>query len=155
MSKAAFWGLILSLILLAACQRGVVYTQVESIGEEGWAVKDFKKFELYVEDTLSSHSLELIIRHDSRYGYSNLFLFIQTTAPTGASIRDTIECPLADRSGKWFGRGIGGQYQLTVPYKYQVVFPFKGGYKIEVEQGMREDPLPYIRDIGLMVKIEK
>jgi len=154
LKRCLFLGLF-SLLLLAGCKQGIVFSHTESIGTEGWSSDDYVSFEILVEDTVNVHSLDLHLRNDGRYAYSNLFLFIRTFAPTGASIVDTIECQLADKSGKWLGRGIGGQYQHTIPYKKDVVFPFKGMYIIEVEHGMRSNPLQQIKDLGLTIKVEK
>ncbi len=146
--------LVLGTVLMG-CKQGIIYSSTEPIDSEGWKSEDFVSFEIEVEDTTRVHSLDLHLRNDGRYEYSNLFLFIITYAPTGATIKDTIECMLADKSGKWLGNGIGGQYNLTIPYKKQVVFPYKGKFRIEIEHGMREDPLPYIKDLGLTIKVEK
>lgn len=147
-------GLVLVLLLLAfsGCHRQEVYTQTVSVNPEGWASKDLATFELDMADTLTPCELDLHLRHDGRYRFSNLFLFVTTLAPTGEQIRDTIECTLADPGGKWFGKGIGGQYQYTFRYKNQVVFPYSGRYRFEIEHGMRVDPLPWIKDIGLTVR---
>lgn len=147
--------LMLLLPAITGCQRGVIYSHTIPVSPEGWRSDDFVKFEMLVTDTLTPHSLDVHIRNDGRYGFSNLFLFVTTTAPTGVSIKDTIECTLADPSGKWLGRGTGGQFQHTIPYKYQVIFPYSGKYVIEIEHGMRTDPLPYIRDVGITIKAEE
>jgi len=149
-----FLGLLL-VLLIPGCKQGIVYSHTESIDPEGWKSANFKSFEIMIEDTVNAHSIDLHLRNDGRYAYSNLFLFIRTYAPTGASIVDTIECRMADKSGKWLGRGIGGQYQQTIPYKKDVIFPFKGKYTIEVEHGMRANPLPEIKDLGLTIKVLK
>lgn len=143
------------LIGFSACQQPVVYSHTEALSMDGWRSEDLVPFRVKITDTVSPHRLDLHLRHDGRYPYSNLFLFIRTTAPTGETIRDTIEYTLADPSGRWRGKGIGGQYQHTIPYKYQVVFPYSGVYLIEVEHGMRIDPLPRIKDLGLTIKVEK
>jgi gliding motility-associated lipoprotein GldH len=155
MFRRIFLIYLVLVIALIACQRGIIYTNTEPIDSEGWKSEDFVSFDIVVDDTTRVHNLDLHIRNDGRYEYSNLFLFIKTYAPTGATIKDTIECMLADKSGKWLGNGIGGQYNRTIPYKRQVVFPYKGKYRIEIEHGMREDPLLYIKDLGLTIKVEK
>ena len=154
LKRCFFLGLFL-LLLIPGCKQGIVYSHTEAIDPEGWKSDNFISFEIFVEDTVNVHSIDLHLRNDGRYAYSNLFLFIKTFAPTGASIVDTIECRLADKSGKWLGRGIGGQYQHIIPYKKDVIFPFKGKYTIEVEHGMRSNPLEDIKDFGLTIKVEK
>ncbi len=148
-------GLLLIGLLVMSCHRAYLYEDAVSLPKDGWSSENFIPFELTVEDTTGEYSIDLFIRNDGRYAFSNLFLFINTYAPTGAHIRDTIECTLADRSGKWLGRGIGGQYTFEIPYKYSVQFPFPGVYRFEIEQGMRQDPLSYITDVGISIKAQK
>lgn len=138
-----------------SCQRGFLFESVISLPTEGWTAKEFVSFEVLVDDTIQEYSINLSLRNDGRYAYSNLFLFINTYAPTGAQIRDTIECMLADKSGKWLGKGLGGQYSHNIPYKYKVQFPFKGIYRFEIEQGMRSDPLLHITDVGISIKAQE
>lgn len=156
MNKGRIIALIVLLaIFTAGCKNDRLFESVVSLPKEGWKAKDFVQFEVTVQDTLSEFQIDLSLRNDGRYAYSNLFLFIHTLAPTGAQIRDTIECTLADRSGKWLGRGIGGQYSYEIPYKTRVRFPYPGVYRFEIQQGMRQDPLPFITDVGLSIKAQK
>lgn len=148
-------ALLVLMALTSACHRQTIFTQTQAIDPEGWRSEDFAQFEVDITDTTNVYHLDLHLRHDGRYRFSNLFLFINTTAPTGEFIKDTIECTLADPSGKWRGKGIGGQYQYTFPFKTQVVFPYSGRYRIEIEHGMRIDPLPWIKDIGLTISRKK
>ncbi|MCK5820285.1 MAG: gliding motility lipoprotein GldH [Bacteroidales bacterium] len=145
-------GLVLISMMTVSCHRGYYFESVVTLPVEGWVSEDFVSFEVMVDDTIGDYYIDIFIRNDGRYAYSNLFLFINTLAPTGAQIQDTIECRLADKSGKWLGRGIGGQYSFVIPYKNRVRFPYKGLYRFEIEQGMREDPLLFITDIGISIK---
>lgn len=154
-SKTWLSVFVVAITLTSACQRNTLFTQTQTIDPDGWKSEDFAQFELDVDDTVNVYNLDLHLRHDGRYRFSNLFLFVNTIAPTGENIKDTIECTLADPSGEWQGKGIGGQYQYTFPFKTQVVFPYKGRYRIEIEHGMRVDPLPWIKDIGITVSRKK
>lgn len=150
--KAAIGAGLLLILMGVSCQRGRMYTDTLPVNPEGWSATDLLQFTIPVEDTTAVFDLYLHLRHDGRYRYSNLFLFITTQAPTGESLRDTIECRLADPAGNWLGKGIGSQYQHTFPFKHQVIFPYSGTYRVEIQHGMRLDPLPWIRDVGLSVK---
>lgn len=145
-------GLVMISLMTLSCHRGYLFESAVSLPAEGWTTEGFVSFEVMVDDTSGNYSIDLYIRNDGRYAYSNLFLFINTLAPTGAQIRDTIECTLADKSGKWLGRGIGSQYSIEIPYKYRVNFPYKGIYRFEIEQGMRQNPLLHITDVGISIK---
>ena len=143
--------LLASIVMLFSCTTGTLYEETLVIGPSGWNQDDFLSFSIPVEDTIGHYDFSLLVRNDARYNYSNLFLFIRTTAPAGQEIKDTIEIRMADERGKWLGKGIGGKYTRKIPFKTQVKFPQKGSYTIEIEQGMREENLEYITDLGLSV----
>ena len=66
---------------------------------------------------------------------------------------DKFEITLADPAGKWLGGGFGGLKTREVIFRRNVFFPVSGNYKITIQQGMREDVLTGISDVG--VRIEK
>jgi len=143
---------LLIAILISSCHQGIIFEETAEIPAGVWSQDHFLTFFFPVADTIEPCNISLIIRNDARYEYSNLFLFINTVAPGGQTIRDTIEVRMADVSGKWYGKGIGGKYTLEVPFKTHVVFPQPGNYLIEIEQGMREVKLRHITDLGIKVK---
>ena len=110
-------------------------------------------FHVDIVDTISSHNIYLNVRNTSQYAYQNLFVFLQTTSPTGLSLRDTLECYLADDRGKWLGSGWGDIYYNRFIYKRNIRFPVSGNYTFKVIQGMRSNQLKYITDVG--IRIEK
>ena len=95
----------------------------------------------------------LNVRNTSQYAYQNLFVFLQTTSPAGLSLKDTLECYLADDRGKWLGDGWGDIYDNRFLYKRNVRFPVSGIYTFKLVQGMRANELKYITDVG--IRIEK
>jgi gliding motility-associated lipoprotein GldH len=139
-------------ILLAGCGQKDFYLRNVPIEEAVWPADRFYRFEVPVSDTLSSYNIYLQVRNDGRYEYSNLWLFIRTNSPTGAVLRDTLECRLADEHGRWQGRGSGGRFSLEIPLRYRVRFPNPGLYLFEIDQGMRNKELKYITDLGLRIE---
>jgi len=108
-----------------------------------------------IQDTINPHNIYVNVRNTSRYQMQNLFLFITTTSPQGATLIDTFECYLADERGKWTGSGWGDIYDNQFLYKRNIRFPVSGEYTFEYVQAMRTNELRYISDIGLRVeKIE-
>ena len=80
-------------------------------------------------------------------------MFIEIDQPGSNTVTDTFEITLADPTGKWLGEGFGGLKNRQVIYKRNVYFPVSGEYKISIRQGMRENLLKGITDIG--VRLEK
>ena len=88
------------------------------------------------------------------YPYQNLWLFCSEEQPIGPLHRDTIECMLADEFGKWYGHGIS-LYQSSFPIHSQYKFPHAGQYTFSFRQGMRDDALKGIQEIGFSVRPAK
>ena len=140
-------------VIFAACGQKDFYVRNVPIEKGIWPAERFYRFEVPVRDTVSSYNIYLQVRNDGRYEYSNLWLFIRTNSPTGAVLRDTLECRLANEQGRWQGTGSGGRFNLEIPLRYRVRFPNPGTYIFEIDQGMRNKELKYITDLG--IRIEK
>ena len=143
---------LLIILFLTSCDPARVYEKNIKIPDGIWHRDNIVRFELLVEDTIRSHNLYVNVRNTSLYPMSNLFLFITTTAPSGHSIRDTVEVILADDKGKWMGSGLGDIWDLQQLYKENVRFAQRGNYSFEYEQAMRMEKLPFIIDVGLRVE---
>ena len=82
----------------------------------------------------------------------NIFLFIKDEKI------DTIEIQLANKEGRWLGKGVGDIRTVDFVYKNKKVFSKKGDLIIEIEQAMRYgnfekiQQLKYIESIGFRVE---
>jgi gliding motility-associated lipoprotein GldH len=144
--------LLFFVYIISACDPARVYEKNIKIPDGVWHRDHIVRFDLLVEDTINSHNLYVNVRNTSLYPMSNLYLFITTIAPSGHSIRDTVEIILADDKGKWMGSGLGDIWDLQQLYKENVRFAQRGKYSFEYEQAMRTDKLPFILDVGLRVE---
>jgi gliding motility-associated lipoprotein GldH len=149
--------LIINLIAFAfafsACDSNRVYEDYRMIPDYLWNKNQTLHFEVEVTDTIHPHNLYLNVRNTGAYEYSNLWLFIKEKSPKGELKKDKFECRLAKENGRWLGSGFGTIYDLQIPYQQNVIFPNKGTYRIEIVQGMREDVLKEIVNVG--IRIEK
>jgi len=93
-------------------------------------------------------SIEL--RNNNSYPFSNIWLFVDFQMPDGMCRADTINADLADVYGKWYGKGMS-LYNLSIPYEISILYPDTGTYIYTIHQGMRENILKGISDIGLKV----
>ena len=135
---------------MVSCSFNDVYNENISIADGIWAHDEAARFEVDIEDTLSDYSFYINIRNDIDYRYSNLYVFMQTRFPNGNLTRDTIEFVLADDSGKWLGKGWGRVKENKVKLKDNLMFPLSGKYVFLIQQGMREESLTGITDVGLI-----
>lgn len=144
---------LLGIFVFIACDQSTVYDQFKELPNEGWNKDSTRVFTIDVKDTIQSNNLYISVRNDIKYKYSNLWLFIDIDQPGGPVLTDTFEITLADPSGKWLGEGFSGLKTREVLYKRNVYFPVSGQYVIAIQQGMRENVLKGITDIG--IRLEK
>jgi gliding motility-associated lipoprotein GldH len=147
-----FFPVALAAILLISCDPNRVFEKNIRIPEGTWDRNNPVRFEVVVEDTITPHNLYINVRNTGMYPVSNLYLFVTTTAPSGHTIKDTVQVILADERGKWLGKGLGDIWDNQKLYKKQVRFAQKGKYIFEYEQAMRLEKLPFILDVGLRVE---
>ena len=151
-NKSLFLLVSVITCLLLSCDQDRVYEKNIKIPDGIWSRHKPVHFEVYIEDTVSLHNLYINIRNTSMYPLRNLYLFIQTTAPSGHTLTDTVEVLLADEKGKWYGSGLGDMWDLSQLYKQNIRFAQEGKYSFSYEQAMRTDRLPFILDVGLRIE---
>jgi gliding motility-associated lipoprotein GldH len=156
MSRYPEKKILLMFFLIAAmfisCDSKRVY-ETNIMMEKGvWNVKNKPGFDVTIADIVTRYNVYLNIRNAPEYGYSNLFLFMNTVFPDGSKARDTIELTLADYDGRWLGSGIGSVKFSRFLFRKGLQFKQKGKYRFEFEQAMRVNELNGIHDIGLRIE---
>jgi len=155
-NKFAFLFCFFFVILLCSCNNNVIFTDSVSMQEETWTLENVPVFSPEINDTISNNNIFFTLRTGSLYPFRNIYLFVSTTSPAGKTITDTLQYLLADKKGKWYGKGFGDIHELKLPFKTSVYFPTKGIYSFKVRHGMRTENLKGIYDIGLRIeKIKK
>ncbi len=141
--------------LLSSCDDNVVFEENRSFENKVWNYKDPAIFIFEVKDTVSRNDFFINLRNGDAYPYMNAFLFVRMDFPNGRTSIDTLECFLADQTGRWLGSGLGDLYDNRFLYKQNRSFPIAGQYKIEIRQAMRVDDLPEISDVGIRIARSK
>jgi len=141
--------LLAAIFFLSACQFNTVYDKIESVAGGEWDKNKSVHFEVEISDTISSYKFYIVVHNTTDYRYSNLFVFLSTHFPNGNITRDTIECILADASGRWYGKGWGNVKETDILLKPNLIFPLSGKYKFFIQQAMRNDTLTGIKRIGI------
>lgn len=142
-----------------SCDNNRVFDEYKTIDGANWNKDSIYTFKFEIADTLSSHNILINSRITGQYPYSNMYLFVTTTFPDGKTMKDTLACILAEKSGRllgkkqWTGRGFGDVWTNKIPYKFNIRFPVSGEYTIDIEQAMYDAILPKVLDIG--VRVEK
>jgi gliding motility-associated lipoprotein GldH len=139
-------------IFLSSCGLNYTYNENVTIEDGKWFKDDAVHFKVLIDDSLTGHNFYLSLRNDTDYRFSNLFVFLTTHFPNGNITRDTIECVMADNSGKWMGKGWGNIKENKILLNQNIRFPVTGQYEFFVQQAMREDTLEGIHSVGLIIE---
>ncbi len=146
-------SVLLFAVVFISCDKNVIFEENVKIPGEKWHKDSIVELSTSINDTINLYDIYLNLRHNTEYEYRNFYLFFETHLPNGMVVRDTLECILADKSGKWHGKGFGRIKSNRFHFRENVWFPSEGKYEFRIEQAMREDELNGIVDIG--VRIEK
>ena len=135
-------------LLLASCDNNVVFEENKSISDGVWKNTESVRFQFNVTDTVSFHDFYLNLRNGEEYDFSNIYVFMEMEFPNAKRSIDTINCYLADPSGKWLGTGLGDLYDQRFRIRNRKQFPLAGRYTVTIRQGMRMPELEGIYDVG-------
>jgi gliding motility-associated lipoprotein GldH len=150
--KNKFFILIVSSLFFTGCVKNDVYLKYKTINLTGWNKDSLFTFDIQIKDTTILYNLYINVRNRSEYPYQNMWLFLSVNSPDNILSKDSIECYLADKHGKWLGSGIGSVYEMPVLYQQKVKFGKAGIYRYKIVHGMRDSILQGINDIGMRVE---
>lgn len=151
--KQLFAPFILLTIFITSCDSNRFFEENREITDGVWNMKQRLTFEFDVPDTTTAYNLYYNVRTNDDYPYSNLYVFQHIDFPNGKKGSDTIELLLVNPDGSWVGTGQGDLHDCQLLFRKNVRFPVSGKYRMEVEQAMRMEQLPGVKDVG--IRIEK
>ena len=140
------------LATLVACDSSTVFEENLRIKNSAWERNEKAFFEFEISDSAAIYDLYLNFRHGGDYPYQNIYLFVESKSPSGKIAIDTAQMILANKKGRWMGKGIGDIFDYQFRFKQGRLFPENGKYYFEIEQAMREETLDNVTDIGMAVK---
>ena len=156
MKLISYLCLIFLTSVIYSCDKKPLYEEVQSIEDGKWHQNNIKTFDVELVDTSAIYQIYVKTENSELYSYANLWLFVSTQGPdSGLFYRDTFECLIADKTGKWYGKKeMGGNWQHNIPYKLMKI-PTAGKYSISVQQAMRHEIIENINYIGLRINVIK
>ena len=140
--------------IVISCDMSVFYDEHKTIKDDVWNINDKMVFNVEVEsDDLSDrYNFFVDLRNTKEYPYSNAFLFIKTTFPNGGYALDTMECPLTEPSGRWYGKVSSNHVDNRFYLRKEVIFPQEGMYRFEIFHGLRDSNVVGIKNVGLRIE---
>jgi gliding motility-associated lipoprotein GldH len=142
---------ILMVLVMASCGQSPIFDSFKPLGGE-WHADSIVEFTVPVEDVDETYAINVKMRHNANYPFANLYMFRKIKSNNGLEYQDTVNFIVADPRGKWLGKGVGEVKTMVWPYRANTIkFNTPGKYTFTLQQGMRQEALPGIMDIGLEV----
>ena len=139
-------------LLLFSCTTIDLYEKLTPVPKHEWTSNFLPRFNFEIKDTLATYQLFLILRHNNKYNYNNIWLNVFIKGPDNKVQKFQIEKLLATNNG-WLGSGMDDIYYHRLPLTSSPIRLSKPGqYVFTIQQIMREDPLKHIMDVGLRIE---
>ena len=149
--KRIFTLLLFCIFCFSSCTTVDLYEKTVPIPGHKWESGYKPSFTFTIKDSSSPYKLYLVLRHNEKYNYKNIYINLYTHLEGQDSTQKfTIPVDLANNE-KWLGTGMDDIYEHRAPLSEQTLKA--GTYTFTLEQIMREDPLENVLDAG--IRIEK
>ena len=151
--KKRYLVFISFLLLLFSCTTIDLYEKITPVPNHQWPSNFLPRFRFEIKDTMADYQLFLILRHNNKYNYNNIWLNVFIKGPDNIVQKFQIEKLLATNTEGWLGSGMDDIYDHRLPLTSSPVRLNKPGqYIFTIQQIMREDPLKHIMDVGLRIE---
>lgn len=138
--------------MLASCGQRIVFDEYVTIPSDGWNIDSMAVFKVDLEDNALPYDVYLNVRNRSDYPNSNIWLFVDIISPSGKIMQQKVDCQLADDNGRWLGSGWGDLYLVEIPFYRGVKFAEEGEYQIRIVQGMYDENIAGIHNVGIRIE---
>lgn len=138
--------------LFFSCTPIDLYEKSASIPGHSWKSSYKPSFNFTIKDTSSPYQLFLILRHNDKYSFNNIYLNLYIQLPgTDSSIKIMKDLTLATDEKGWLASGMDDIYEHRIKLgDPEMLDP--GNYTFVLEQIMRENPLNNVLNVGLRVE---
>lgn len=153
MKKNHFFKYLLFLVFCSfGCRGDYIFEKEIEIADNSWRYDYVLNFDFEIEDISKKYDLLLNVTHGVDYGFQNLYVKFRTGYPSGEEKEQTVSLELAGKSGIWNGKCGGEICEVEIPLQVNAVFEEAGKHSISIEQFMRKNPLPEVREMALKIK---
>lgn len=145
---------IFSAVLLHSCENIDLYEKDVALPNQQWHSSFKPRFNFIIRDTTVPYQVYIVIRHNEKYNFNNLWLNLITKGPADSIQKVQYELPLAS-GDNWLGTAMDDLYEHRValtPPNQNFYFKKAGTYTFIIEQIMREDPLMNVLNVGLRIE---
>lgn len=139
--------------LLYGCTTIDLYEKTVTIPQHAWKSSFRPSFEFNIKDTTSQYRIFLVLRHNEKYSFSNIYINLYVKGPgQDSTLRIQKDLTLATNEKGWLASGMDDIYEHRIELAEKQSLK-AGAYAFTLEQIMREDPLQNVLNAG--IRLEK
>jgi gliding motility-associated lipoprotein GldH len=148
-----FFVLLVSCALcIGSCTTIDLYEKTVTIPGHAWENSFRPSFDFTIKDTSSLYQLFLILRHNEKYNYSNIYINLYVKPPgQDSNIKFQRDLILATNEKGWLATAMDDIYEHRIPLGDPQTLK-AGNYTFTLEQIMRENPLQNVLNAGIRVE---
>ncbi|MBI5859002.1 MAG: gliding motility lipoprotein GldH [Sphingobacteriales bacterium] len=143
-------------LVTVSCNTIDLYEKSVAIPGHSWKSSFKPSFAFTIKDTSSAYKLFIVLRHNDKYNFNNIYINLHVKRPGVDSVNKAqYDLTLATNEKGWLASGMDDIYEHRIPLTpddQPVYFRKPGDYLFTIEQVMREDPLNNVLDIGLRIE---
>lgn len=151
---------LITSIVFCSCSNEIWYSDFKDFSD-GWKSEDSATFS-FNETPNSKGNILINIRNDNNYPFSNIFL-ISSLLKDGVEITtDTLEYSMADKTGRYLGKGFGSVKESLLTWKEEISFSSESKYSVTLKHAMRKNQnefgmkvLPGIISVGISIILNR
>lgn len=139
-------------LITSSCTTVDLYEKTEPVPGHAWLNSFRPSFDFTIKDTNALYQLYMVLRHNEKYPYTNIYvnLYVQAPGQDSALIIQR-DLTLATSEKGWLAPGVDDIYEHRIPLGDAQTLR-SGKYTFTLEQIMRDNPLPHILDAGIRVE---
>lgn len=138
-------------LLLSACTDEVFYEKSYSFKNNEWDQRVKPTFKVEIKDTSKLYDFVITFRNTTDYSFSNCWIYLNSITPDKQKAREPFEIKITNPDGTWIGNKSGTIVENMLYFR-QRKFPLAGTYFFRLEQGVIQESLEDVLDIGLRIE---
>lgn len=146
---------IFALLILAgcffSCTEQPYFEKVYSFKNNEWDQRVKPSFTVDIKDINKEYNFIITLRTTTDYKYSNLWVYMSTITPDGKKAREPFQVYITNPDGTWLGAKTGTVVENYLQFKKRKL-PMKGKYTFTLEQGITDQKIDEVLDIGFNVE---
>ncbi len=155
-TKRLLLCLVSCALFLYSCGTLDLFERSVAIPGHAWKSNYKPSFTFTIKDTSSPYDLFLILRHNDKYSFNNIYINLYAQTPgTDSPQAARYDLVLGTDEKGWLASGMDDIYEHRIaltPTDQPSYFRKPGNYTFTIEQIMREDPLKNVLNVGLRIE---